>query len=108
MDPILIQFFKAAVPGAPAAADPAKLQADAFKCGFIIHPDLLNADVEAFIARQTADPNATFYKRWEPRTGSPCCWTRSPTMPPRTDPATRSRATGTCPTTAPRRRISGN
>ena len=65
MDPILIQFFKAAVPGAPTAADPAMLQADAFKCGFIIHPDLLNADVEAFIARQTADPNATFYKRWE-------------------------------------------
>ena len=65
MDPILIQFFKAAVPGAPAAADPAKLQADAFKCGFIIHPDLLNTDLEAFIARQTADPNATFYKRWE-------------------------------------------
>lgn len=65
MDPILIQFFKAAVPGAPAAADPAKLQADAFKCGFIIHPDLLNTDLEAFIARQTANPNATFYKRWE-------------------------------------------
>ena len=65
MDPILIQFFKAAVPGAPAAADPARLPADAFKCGFIIHPDLLNTDLEAFIARQTADPNATFYKRWE-------------------------------------------
>ena len=65
MDPILIQFFKAAVPGAPAAADPAKLQADAFKCGFIIHPDLLNTDLEAFISRQTANPNATFYKRWE-------------------------------------------
>ena len=65
MDPILIQFFKAAVPGAPAAADPARLQTDAFKCGYIIHPDLLNTDLEAFIARQTADPNATFYKRWE-------------------------------------------
>ena len=65
MDPTLIQFFKAAVPGAPAAADPAKLQADACKCGFLIHPDLLNTDVEAFVARQTANPNATFYKRWE-------------------------------------------
>ncbi len=65
MDPTLIQFFKAAVPGAPAVADPARLQADAGKCGFLIHPDLLNTDVEAFIARQTADPNATFYKRWE-------------------------------------------
>ena len=65
MDPTLIQFFKAAVPGAPAAADPVKLQADACKCGFLIHPDLLNTDLEAFVARQTADPNATFYKRWE-------------------------------------------
>ena len=65
MDATLIQFFKAAVPGAPAAADPARLQTDAFKCGFLIHPDLLNTDLEAFIARQTADPNATFYKRWE-------------------------------------------
>ena len=50
MDPTLIQFFKAAVPGAPAVADPARLQADAGKCGFLIHPDLLNTDVEAFIA----------------------------------------------------------
>lgn len=65
MDPTLIQFFNAAVPGAPAAADPAKLQADACKCGFLIHPDLLNTDLEAFVARQTANPNATFYKRWE-------------------------------------------
>ena len=65
MDPTLIQFFKAAVPGAPAAADPVRLQADACRCGFLIHPDLLNTDLEAFVARQTADPNATFYKRWE-------------------------------------------
>ena len=65
MDPTLIQFFKAAVPGAPAAADPARLQQDALRCGFILHPDLLNTDLEAFVARQTADPNSTFYKRWE-------------------------------------------
>lgn len=65
MDATLIQFFKAAVPGAPAVADPARLQADASKCGFLIHPDLLNTDLEAFVARQTADPNSTFYKRWQ-------------------------------------------
>ena len=65
MDPTLIHFFKAAVPGAPAVADPARLQADASKCGFLIHPDLLNTDLEAFVARQTADPNSTFYKRWQ-------------------------------------------
>lgn len=65
MHPDLIQFFKAAVPGAPAAQHPDRLRNDALKRGFIIHPDLLNTDVEAFIARQTANPNATFYKRWE-------------------------------------------
>jgi hypothetical protein len=65
MDATLIHFFKAAVPGAPAAKDPAKLQADALKCGFLIHPDLLNTDLEDFVARQTADPNSTFYKRWQ-------------------------------------------
>lgn len=65
MDPTLIQFFKAAVPGAPAASDPVRLSSEALKCGFIIHPDLLNTELEEFIARQTADPNSTFYKRWE-------------------------------------------
>lgn len=65
MDPTLIQFFKAAVPGAPAAQHPDRLRNQALQRGFIIHPDLLNTDLEAFIARQTADPNSTFYKRWQ-------------------------------------------
>lgn len=65
MDPILIQFFKAAVPGGQAAADPLGLQADAFSRGFIIHPDLLNRDVEIFVALQPKDLNSTFYKRWQ-------------------------------------------
>ena len=65
MDPLLIQFFKAAVPGGQAAADPRGLQADAFSRGFIIHPDLLNRNVEIFVALQPKDLNSTFYKRWQ-------------------------------------------
>lgn len=65
MNPILIQFFHAAVPGAPAAQHPDRLRNDALKRGYIIHPDLLNTDVEAFIKKQILHPNTTFYKRWE-------------------------------------------
>ena len=65
MDPILIQFFKAAVPGGPAAAKPQELQSDALSRGFIIHPSLINRDVEIFITLQPKDLNSTFYKRWQ-------------------------------------------
>ena len=65
MDPILIQFFKAAVPGGAAAAKPQELQADALSRGYIIHPSLINRDVEIFVALQPKDLNSTFYKRWQ-------------------------------------------
>ena len=65
MNPALIQFFRAAVPGAPAAADPDRLREDALKRGYILHPDLLNTELEAFIQRLPAQLNSTFYKRWQ-------------------------------------------
>ncbi|MBR5724168.1 MAG: hypothetical protein IKX62_02180, partial [Bacteroidales bacterium] len=65
MNPILIQFFKAAVPGAPASKHPDALRNRALKSGYIIHPDLLNTDLEAFISTQSIDVNSTFYKRWK-------------------------------------------
>lgn len=64
MDPILIQFFHAAVPGAPASKHPDALRNRALQRGFIIHPSLLNTDLEAFIDTQSTDVNSTFYKRW--------------------------------------------
>ena len=65
MNPALIPFFGAAVPGAPAAADPDRLREDALKRGYILHPDLLNTELEAFIQRLPAHLNSTFYKRWQ-------------------------------------------
>ena len=65
MNPALIQFFRTAVPGAPAAADPDRLREDALKRGYILHPDLLNTELEAFIQRLPAQLNSTFYKRWQ-------------------------------------------
>ena len=65
MDPILIQFFKAAVPGGPAAAKPQELVADALSRGLLIPPSLINRDVEIFVSLQPKDLNSTFYKRWQ-------------------------------------------
>ena len=65
MDPILIQFFHAAVPGAPASKHPDALRNRALQRGFIIAPELYNTDLEAFIDTQSTDVNSTFYKRWQ-------------------------------------------
>jgi len=65
MDPLLIQFFKAAVPGARPVSDPQRLMSEALGRGYIIHPELLNRDVDVFIAMQPKDINSTFYKRWQ-------------------------------------------
>ena len=65
MDPLLIQFFHAAVPDAPPARQPFRLQEDALKRGYIVPLGLLTADVEAFIERLPLELNTTFYRRWQ-------------------------------------------
>ena len=65
MNPKLIKFFHAATPSAQLVADPQALQLSALKRGFIIHPDILNETVRAFVDAETIDPNATFYRTWE-------------------------------------------
>ena len=65
MNPKLIKFFHAATSSAKPVADPQALQLSALKRGFIIHPDILNETVRAFVDAETIDPNATFYRTWE-------------------------------------------
>ena len=65
MDPVLVKFFKAAMPSSPMVPEPDKLQAEALKRGFIIHPSVLNEDVAGFVVAETIDPNSTFYRAWE-------------------------------------------
>ena len=65
MDSLLVKFFKAAMPSSPTVSEPDKLQEEALKRGYIVHPSVLNADVETFIKAETIDPNSTFYRTWE-------------------------------------------
>ena len=65
MHPVLIKFFKAATTASKPVQDPEALQAEALKRGFIIHPEILNEDVAAFVKAESIDPNSTFYKAWD-------------------------------------------
>ncbi|MBR1927542.1 MAG: hypothetical protein IJ840_07335 [Bacteroidales bacterium] len=65
MHPVLIKFFKAATGSAPLVKDPEVLQTEALKRGYMIHPDILNEDVAAFVKSESIDPNSTFYKAWD-------------------------------------------
>ena len=65
MHPVLIKFFKAATTASKPVQDPEALQTEALKRGFIIHPDILNEDVAAFVKAEAIDPNSTFYKAWD-------------------------------------------
>jgi len=60
----LIKLFNVAVPE-PLVQDPKRLQAEAMKCGFLVHPSVLTPSVQQFIEQQTIDYNSTFYKRWQ-------------------------------------------
>lgn len=65
MHPVLIKFFKAATTSSKLVKEAEVLQTEALKRGFIIHPDVLNEDVAAFVKTEAIDPNSTFYKTWD-------------------------------------------
>lgn len=63
---VLTDFFKKGpVTDKSEAVDFAKVNMQAAKLGWIVHPDCCNKSVVRWLNTLTANPNATFYKEWD-------------------------------------------
>lgn len=60
----LIKFFQVSVSSRPTV-DPIKLNMDALKVGYVVHPYACNEDTQRFINSLNINYNSTFYNTWE-------------------------------------------
>ena len=65
MNTKLITMFHKALKEKGAEKNFNKVNQAAMKCGYLIHPECCTKDVAKWIAEQSFNPNATFYKTWQ-------------------------------------------
>lgn len=64
MNKKLIEMFHLEIADKSCEGNFKKVNEQAIKCGYIVHPDCCTRDVEEWIKEQTFNPNSTFYKNW--------------------------------------------